>query len=170
MGLMQLLSVGRSLSEARDRPNRYKLRMDGMPRLNQAVSVVERSGVEQMSVAELKTQTVETPKRMNVETTVEPKAPVKQAFPLGRWTLKANPFKSSYKPAPRSVVQGELSLDKVKPVRNDLSDSDLELIARKPTRHVEPGQNVFAAPKAGQAKKAPLLARIRERLFRAKAK
>jgi hypothetical protein len=66
-------------------------------------------------------------------------------------------------------VQGELSLDKVKPMRNDLSDSDLELVRRKPARHVD-GGNVFAAPANGEARRPSLLMRIKERLFRAKAK
>jgi hypothetical protein len=57
-------------------------------------------------------------------------APPPQAYPQGRWTLFRNPFgaataKPKAGPAP---VQGELSLDAVKPVRNDLSDSDLEVI------------------------------------------
>jgi hypothetical protein len=37
----------------------------------------------------------------------------------------------------RMPVQGELSLDKVKVVRNDLNDSDLEVVAAKPLEKVE---------------------------------
>lgn len=52
-------------------------------------------------------------------------------FPLGRWTMFRNPFSKSSKPAnpPRGAVQGELGLDLVKPVRNDLTDSDLLVVA-----------------------------------------
>jgi hypothetical protein len=94
---------------------------------------------------------------------------VMNAYPLGRWTLKANPFKSSSKPAGQPVVQGELSLDKVKVVRNDLSDSDLELVAA--TRRAEQGGNVFAAAApatpAGEVKLS-FWKRLRSRWFRAK--
>jgi len=52
------------------------------------------------------------------------------AFPLGRWTrLRRNPFGSRpQRPAGTPPVQGELRLDLVRPVRNDLSDADLEVV------------------------------------------
>lgn len=84
---------------------------------------------------------------MNTETATEKKPATQNAFPRGRWTLQANPFgtmrrvpASPVQSAP-STVQGELSLDKVRPVRNDLSDTDLELI---PVTRAQ--ENVFAAP------------------------
>lgn len=132
MGLMQLLTVGRSLSEAREQPHRYKLKHKGLPKFGGGSRTVmgakdfeeikapppgsevgrERSPGKPMSNETVAEQAVQ-PTREN-------------PFPRGRWTL--NPFKSG-NAAPRPVVQGELSLDKVKPVRNDLSDSDLELVA-----------------------------------------
>lgn len=56
-------------------------------------------------------------------------------FPLGRWTMFRNPFSKSPKPsgAPRGPVQGELWLDLVKPVRNDLTDSDVVVVAGRST-------------------------------------
>jgi hypothetical protein len=43
--------------------------------------------------------------------------------------LFKNPFSKTPKPKPVEVpAQPELSLDLVKPVRNDLSDADLELV------------------------------------------
>jgi hypothetical protein len=89
-------------------------------------------------------------------------------FPLGRWALKANPFKSPAQGAAPPVVQGELSLEKVKVVRNDLSDSDLELVAAsQPAKAAAPlAENVFAAG----AKKPSLLVRLKSRLLRAKAR
>lgn len=44
----------------------------------------------------------------------------------------------------RLLSQAELSLEQVRPVRNDLSDSDLELSPRKAARSVEPDLNPFA--------------------------
>ena len=63
-------------------------------------------------------------------------APTKpeQAFPFGRWTLFSNPFNRASRTRLKTdagPVQTELSLDAVKPVRNDLSDSDLEVVAGK---------------------------------------
>jgi len=58
--------------------------------------------------------------------------------PAGGWLRRLNPFawRGSRKPAARSVpprfspapLQGELSLDNVKVMRNDLSDADVEII------------------------------------------
>jgi hypothetical protein len=93
------------------------------------------------------------------------------SFPRGRWTLQANPFKSSYKPELRQPAQGELSLDGVKPVRNDLSDSDLELIPRKTPRFVEAAAGSALAPSpAGEARRPSLWERVKARLLRRGAK
>lgn len=154
MALMKLLTVTRSLSEARDQPHRYKLMSGGWPKFGSPV--VERSG---KSAGEVETSAMKT------ETIAEQNAAaVKHAYPQGRWTV--NPFRSTALPSKRATVQGELSLDQVKPVRNDLSESDLELIPRKQEQ-----QNVFAAPSPGAeiAQKLSLLSRIKARLFRSKA-
>lgn len=67
---------------------------------------------------------------MNTETEEQEmvKAPMAQVPSLSRWLLKGNPFKSRHAPQPAVTIQGELRLDSVKPVRNDLSESDLELV------------------------------------------
>lgn len=57
----------------------------------------------------------------------------------------------------RTPVQGELSLDNIKVVRNDLSDADLEVVPLKAKSNPtpEPGDSHFgAAPKAGAAERA----------------
>jgi hypothetical protein len=121
MGLMQLLTVGRSLSEARDRPHRYKMRSQTWQGL------VGRSGESELAVGEeaevraMKTST----------SGVVGKAAETPVYPSGRCAWKVNPFRSapSSKFAPGSSLQGELVLDNVKPKRNDLNDSDLELVA-----------------------------------------
>jgi hypothetical protein len=65
-----------------------------------------------------------------------------QAYPLGRWTLLKRPFVKRSKPAvPAAPVQGELLLDLVRPMRNDLSDSDLEIVRAAP----RPGGNAGTA-------------------------
>jgi hypothetical protein len=57
-----------------------------------------------------------------------------QVFPHGRWSLFKNPFAKTPRPKPAvEPRQSELWLDSVKPVRNDLTDSDLEVVtANKP--------------------------------------
>ena len=126
MGLMQLLTVGRSLSEAKDQPHRYKLRTEGWPKFGHESAAVGQSGVGD---SETCSQNAE--KTMSSQTVADKSGAPKPAYPRGRWTAGVNPFKSQGAAA-RPSVQGELSLDKVKPVRNDLSDTDLELIAVKP--------------------------------------
>ena len=67
------------------------------------------------------------PQSVSASARIEPN----QAFTSGRWTLFSNPFNRSSKTKYKTdagPVQTELSLDGVKPVRNDLSDSDLEVV------------------------------------------
>ena len=150
MGLMQLLTVGRSLSEARDRPHRYKLRSQAWPVLvgrsgeseagwsagEREVALGEQAGVQAM-----KTST----------STVTDKDAATVAYPSGRWTLKANPFRTAASPGQVSgaAQQGELVLDKVKPLRNDLCDSDLELVAAAQLK--PPAQAVGGAVKTASS-------------------
>jgi hypothetical protein len=73
---------------------------------------------------------------MNTESVMQKEAQGSQnVFPAGRWTTKVNPFKSEKAPL-RPAIQGELSLDRVKPLRNDLNDCDLELVPSKPPEPV----------------------------------
>jgi hypothetical protein len=170
MALMDLLTVGRSLSEARDRPHRFKLLSGALPKFGKATAqamnrnfevaafpgVGSEAGKEQAGNDSMKTETIaEEQKRA----TPEPM----NAYPVGRWTL--NPFKTSSAPTPRQTVQGELLLDKVKPVRNDLSDSDLELVAVKKRPEPAPESVQIESVKVPVIKAKPLLERMRG-LFR----
>lgn len=77
-----------------------------------------------------------------------------QPFPFGRWTLFSNPFNRSAKARPKTdagPVQTELSLDAVKPVRNDLSDSDLEVVAVKPVVPAPPAPATTTTTSAHEA-------------------
>jgi hypothetical protein len=147
MGLMQLLTVGRSLGKIGDQPSRYKMTQQSLlPKFgsvkapeervpvgvgnNQAIAKTElkQSSLGFAAAKDRKTMNTVQPKPQEV--TVPPKtvAP-RPAFPLGRWTLFRNPFSKTPKPkAAEPAIQPELSLDMVKPVRNDLSDADLELV------------------------------------------
>jgi hypothetical protein len=66
-------------------------------------------------------------------------------------------------PKAKPLVQGELSLGRVKVVRNDLSDSDLEVVEAKPAAELQQAgaQGVPSPPVGGP------LVRVGRRLFRA---
>lgn len=66
----------------------------------------------------------------------------KVASPWRGWSLLGNPFGSGRRPARHAgPVQGELALEMVRPVRNDLNDTDLEIVASKttPVQKAAPG-------------------------------
>jgi hypothetical protein len=169
MGLMQLLTVGRSLSEARDRPHRFKVLSRAMPTFGH--SMVMDAKPEMKGVAGLTDSGEEIMKAEDAQTAGKAAGSGMNAYPLGRWTLRVNPFKSSSKPGRAPVVQGELSLDKVKVVRNDLSDADLELVAV--ARRAKTGDgagNIFGGGGAVKDLKPSIWARFRSRWLRAKAR
>jgi hypothetical protein len=141
MSLVRLLWTTTSLSEAKDQPHRFKMRY-GLPTFGHPTAVKNFEVRTSAPNAVLESDE----KAMKTETLNEQAAPVDQnVFPRGRWAART-PFKSD-KASARPVVQGELSLEKVKPVRNDLSDSDLELV--QASRRVEPkAASPFAAPES----------------------
>lgn len=126
--LTKLLRTTNTLSEAKDQPHRYKVRAGGLPTFGNPVepAVKNFGGVR--------------PERVKVE-------PQARTAGLARgdgWVKKLNPFATQGAPVPRAAVQGELSLDNVKPVRNDLSDTDLELVAA-----VKQSEAITTAVKSG---------------------
>jgi hypothetical protein len=74
-------------------------------------------------------------------TSAEPASETSAQTPAGHWTEKFNPLswlprrrkqpRAAVPKFSKSPVQGELSLDKVKVVRNDLSEADVEIITAK---------------------------------------
>ena len=82
-----------------------------------------------------------------------------QPFPFGRWTLFGSPFYRVPAATPKSKsaggpVQGELLLDAVKPVRNDLSDSGFELVELASKKACETAADL-AAPIASRPEPGP---------------
>jgi hypothetical protein len=146
MGLMQLLAAGRSLGKIGDQPSRYKMTQQSLlPKFGSVKAPEERApGVSSNQVIAKARLEQSSPgiataandrKHMNVvqpkpqEGTVPKTTAMRPAFPTGRWTLFKNPFSKAPKPkAVEAPAQPELSLDLVRPVRNDLSDADLELV------------------------------------------
>jgi hypothetical protein len=145
---MHLLAVGRSLGKAGDQPSRYKMTQQSLlPRFGSVKAPEERVpgvgevGNQVIATTKLKQSSLglaaaaNDRKKMNEvlpkpQEVIVPKAATPSpAYPLGRWTLFKNPFSRTPKVKPvEARVQPELSLDAVKPVRNDLSDADLELV------------------------------------------
>ncbi len=156
---MNLLTAGRSLSEARERPHRYKVRSGALPKFgNPGAASGGRKSLAAVAASE-RTENAVGAQPMNSNTVTAQKFPGVPA--LGEWARKINLFKPAQPTAARLAVQGELSLDRVKPVRNDLSDSDLELV--KVTRRPEatPGVVKIESVDVPVVKAVPLLARVR---------
>ena len=137
MSLMKLLWTTTSLSEAKDQPHKYKMRTSPLPTLGKITGPVTKRSFEvkdggQTAVLEREPGSEAMKTEMAAGEAVSA-API-NPFPGGRWSLKPNrenPLKAAAA-APVAPVQGELSLEKVKPLRNDLSDADLELVPRQP--------------------------------------
>ncbi len=175
MGLMKLLAVGRSIGRFGNDRSPFKMTQQSLlPKfgsVNAPEELARGSGETRNQVT-----VVQDPSRTegpHASAATEGKAmngisldapavaaapavvktePVRAAFPRGRWAIFRNPFAKAGKPAASVVpVQAELSLDLVKPVRNDLSDADLELVQMRPAKApaVVPAANESAPPADG---------------------
>src|SRR5215203_3542602 len=92
MGLMQLLTVGRSLSEARDRPHRFKVLSRAMPNFGESGLENQRRPVRQAERAAVNAAMGEPTMKSDAAQTGNGAGNKMNAYPLGRWTLRANPF------------------------------------------------------------------------------
>jgi hypothetical protein len=155
MSLMHLLSVGQSLKEGKDQPSPYKMRdANRLPKFDRngraARPTVEQPVRQQSFLVDLAERrqreaaaaSSDTPAPAVIVPAAAP-APVRrpQSF-LGRlkpWGKRP--------PAKDSLVQSELLLDAVKVVRNDLTESDFELVPLNPP---EPAGK--AAPPSARAR------------------
>jgi hypothetical protein len=163
MSLLRLLSVGRSLGRISDPPNRYRMTQQSLlPKFggvektaDEMVAGMQKQEPQRGSIlkklltALARNRAAKHKKTMKrIEADAPTVAP--QAFPRGRWTFFRSPFSCTAKPkSTEAPVQGELSLDSVRPVRNDLSDSDLEV-----TRSTRPSGMVLAQPIAAEGREA----------------
>ena len=181
MSLMQLLAAGRSIQTIKDEPSRYKMTQHLLPKFGPAVRAETKmpDAIEAQShpvVAEPRAPVTQPEpqakkKNMNALHTLPPapsrgasNAALMSAFPLGRWTrLRKNPFGTkSHRPGATAPVQGELRLDLVRPVRNDLSDADLEVVeAPEP---VAAAQESTAGPSIDESNRF-LWSRLTARIF-----
>src|SRR5262249_48380549 len=157
MSLMKLLSVSKSFADGTNQPGRYKMAEQGLlPKfapMGRTVSLApQRKSDEAAETQELSAR-VATPARVAHAESPEPGiAPLKASAPktpaLACADAHAAPTKwfrlgnkptanrPAGRPRPLNMAQAERSLDAVRPVRNDLSDSDLQIVPAK--RETEP--------------------------------
>jgi hypothetical protein len=145
MMLMKLLQTTNTLSEAKDQPHRYKVRAGGLPTFGNATEPAVRS-FGGTSAARAKAEPVARPARTAAS---------------GGWAQKLNPFVKQGAPIEQAAVQGELSLDNVKPLRNDLSDTDLELVAAVKAPEAKPGVVKIGSVEIPVVKAVPIWQRMR---------
>ena len=112
---MRLLSVGRSLNEVKSVGRYHVPRQVGLPSFNFGRPAQKISSAPPAApVEEKKPVTDEAKKKTS-----------------SGWLKPANPFAGAKAGAARPAVQAELTLEKIKVVRNDLSDADIEVVTQK---------------------------------------
>jgi hypothetical protein len=156
MSLMKLLSMSKSFAGGRTQSGRYKIVDQGLlPKFAPVGRPVSLAPKRKSDGPPAKKEQSTTPMgasislRENLFQVADPVTePVKAvvatpraagcgnavAAPTNWFRLGNNPFvnRPAGSPKPPTPAHAELSLDAVKPVRNDLSDSDLQIVPAKP--------------------------------------
>ena len=176
MTLMRFLAVGKSLGGVTTEPSRYRVNAQALlPKFG-------REGTRPVSAPlsaapAVTTARAATPVASFSGTTMSKHSIAVQSESQrsggarfwGPWTRLRNKF-TSKRGAARVAgppVQAELALDMVRPVRNDLNDSDLEILTpvkRKATALVQPMLATTAMKQSDSGGKM-LWGRVRTRLF-----
>ena len=186
---MKLLSVSRSFVGGKSQPGRYKMAQQGtLPKfapVSRPVSLAPKrensarpvDGTIAPSIASspaagpLPMLPLDGPKTSPSGGpgggATAPRARARDANTLPASTkwfrLRKNPF-TSRRTRPRMPAPGQLSLDAVKPVRNDLSDADLEVVLEK--QPSSSGASKPTGPRTSKAEMAGLgWSRLAARLF-----
>jgi hypothetical protein len=161
MSLGKLLTTGKSLVGLTNSNSRYQLQKGALPKFESAKNPFAKGSAElperepqlpkltptEAAAANLKkTQPLTAPAQPVAAVTRDshPAEPPKVAPPIDGWLKKINPmvwFGNRKPPEPKSAlprfgkshppVQGELSLDNIKVMRNDLSETDVEIVTAK---------------------------------------
>jgi hypothetical protein len=138
MSLMQMLTASKSVLNIKDEPSRYRM---SQRKLLPKFGPVPKTEAENR-VAPPEEGRTEKKKDLIVKDTTE-NAGKRERF-IARWFKLANPFARRAAAAPaKPPVQSELHLDGVKPVRNDLHETDLMVVRRQPLQKpvAEPGSD-----------------------------
>jgi hypothetical protein len=125
MSLMQLLTASKSVLNIKDEPSRYRMsERKLLPKFGPAPKAEREKQMAPPKEGRRK-------KDLMAKDTTE-NAGKRERF-MTRWMKLANPFARRAAAAPPKLpVQSELHLDAVKPVRNDLHETDLLVVRREP--------------------------------------
>lgn len=166
----QYLAVNRAFRSVEDRPTPFRMRSghllprfgseaagdsDGDSRRTRtdiapAVNDAQRPSVKGSAM-----------KQDSPPTPVAPASASRPAFSGIRWRIWGNPFRSGARSKPdKAPVQGELRLDTIKVVRNDLTDSDL-LLVQSCERGELPCEAGATSRPTGKKARLSLLGRVR---------
>ena len=151
MSLVRLLASGKSLVGLTEPAHRYRMRSKNpLPKLGNNPFAERPVGIGSKTPAEMEAENLKETRKLPDIAIPEPLTP--NALERTRWTTarefigrlaqKLVPWRM--RPAPvaapliakpeKVAVQGELSLDNIKVVRNDLSESDVELAPVQPAK------------------------------------
>lgn len=151
MSLLQLLSVGQSFLSIEDRPSPYRMTQQNLlpkfgparedhadqdlghqisqPSVMPTRPAEERGRAATVKDSAKKMTAIEAYSQIGSAASLGGAATGPQPYPAGRWNMIRNPFQRRSAPQKgATLVQGELSLAAVRPVRNDLNDADLEVV------------------------------------------
>ena len=130
MSLMRLLTVGRSLNELKGAGRYHIPRGVGLPQFNFGKPAMKISSAP--AVRAVVSEVQATPATVEKTPTVGAAGEVRKPA-SGGWLKRSNPFAAA-QPQPaaaKSPMQAELTLEKVKVARNDLSEADFEIVPKK---------------------------------------
>ncbi len=165
MKTIELLAVTQSVKESKDGLSPYKMSREHLlPRFEAAAQSAPVAAPETVAPAEPELPIAPAASGVSAAV-VEPEKAKRFAGPattLRQALAKKNPFATS-KPERRTPVQTELLLEQVKVVRNDLNDSDLELVAASIARKTE--APVAPVPDRDKTFKGTVWNRLTARLF-----
>jgi hypothetical protein len=155
MSLVRLLTAGKSLVGIQDLKSRYRLSDPrALPKFGSEKKINTEVAGENVGRPCVARTSIESSKPKVEKTPVTVARPERSSGWVRQWGSKLSSLVSA-KPKPaRSAlprfsslpVQGELSLDNIKVVRNDLSDADLEVVTRKSAPAKKPEAEMEWAP------------------------
>lgn len=140
--LKNLLAGGGSFFGVSDAPSPYEVRKNAkIPVFGNGSIAASSSAAGPLEAAGDTAQgEIDFEKQREPKMRIAPERRAIQPEPQERRRLLDRPARNGS----RRLTQAEMSLDQVKPIRNDLSDSDLELAPRRAARSSEGDLNPFA--------------------------
>jgi hypothetical protein len=165
MSLVRLLTAGKSLVGIQDSKSRYRaVDPRAMPKFGSEKKIDTDDARESEAKRGVGRASVESSKANLEKTPVAAARPARSSGWVSQWgsklsslvSQKPKPARSAIPRLGEAPVQGELSLDNIKVIRNDLSDADLEVVTRKtaPAKETESGASEWTAEKSAHLEKS----------------